>query len=412
MDEELPRPGWLPPDDRLWRHPSEVRTNPAPVPTLVPPPRLRGWLKRSWALTVPIALLSGLVGAAACAGLLYAAGALGSSPAYKVVTAPPPVYQRSASTTGLSVPQAVEPWVVGLSVDGNQGVENGSGVVVTANGQGSYVVTDSELFAEAGSDAQVTVTTYAGATETAGTVQLDPAAGIAVVKVAWSPAITPELGTVAEVETGQQVYAVGSESMSAAMAGSYFASGSITDQATYLQPVNGGSVAMFPMLVADLEVDPSAYGGALVDSSGNLIGITNPMSTQLQKPDITYVTPIDTVMADVSQLIRYGHLSPHAWMGVLQATDISGPGATAMGVTSAVQVDALASGSPLAKAGLRAGDIITAINGSSVPSVGTLLSSMADFKPGQVAVVNWLHQGHAHRGDVTMGAQPATVGSS
>lgn len=326
--------------------------------------------------------------------------------------ASPEVYPRSVSTTELSVTGTAEPWVVGLSVDGNQGVEAGSGVVVTTDGEDSYVVTDSELFAEAGTDAQISVTTYAGANKVGNLVQIDGSAGIAVIKVVWAPSSTPVLGTVAEVQTGQQVFAVGSEAMSAAQSGSYFASGPITDQATYVGPVNGGSVALFPMLVADIALDSSAYGGALVDSNGDLIGITNSVSAQLQKPDITYITPIDTVVADVRQLIRSGHLAGHAWMGIIQATDISGPGATAMGITAAVEVDEVAPGSPLARAGLSDGDIITAIDGSSMPSVGALLAWLADAAPGQVADVNWLHQGHRRRANITLTTQPATAGQS
>ena len=47
------------------------------------------------------------------------------------------------------------------------------------------------------------------------------------------------------------------------------------DATSYLAPVNGGSNTMFSMLVADISVDASAYGGALVDGTGALIGITN-----------------------------------------------------------------------------------------------------------------------------------------
>jgi putative serine protease PepD len=360
---------------------------------------------------LPLTVISGLLGAAACAGALYATGSLGTSITVKSVIGPTPYFSRSDPVAGLSVPDTVEPWVVGLSVNGDQGVELGSGVVLDTVGDDCYVVTDSELFAEAGSSTQVSVTTYAGAQKNGQLAQVDPSAGIAIVKVDWAPASTAVLGTVAEVQTGQEVFAVGSEWVSAAMDGSYFSSGPIDDQATYVQPANGGSGALFPMLVADMAVDQSAYGGALVDASGDLIGITNPASTQLQKPSLTYVTPIDTVMADVSQLVRYGRLGPHAWLGVEQASDLSGPGAQAMGVTAAVEADEVVAGSPLAKAGMEDGDIITAIGGNSMSSVGALLAWQALAKPGQVTQVNWLHAGHRRAANVTLVDQPSSVGN-
>jgi serine protease Do len=200
--------------------------------------------------------------------------------------------------------------------------------------------------------------------------------------------------------------------MSAASGGSYFADGPITDQVSYIQPPNDGSAALFSMLVADMAVDTSAYGGPLVDGEGNLIGVTNPASSQMQKPDLTYITPVDVVMADVSSLVRYGHLPAHAWLGIMQATDVNGPEASQMGVQAAVRVDAIAPGSPLAKAGAQVNDVITAIAGTSTTSAGALVAWMADARPGQVVGVNWLHQGHRRSADVTLAAQPAAAPGS
>jgi S1-C subfamily serine protease len=178
---------------------------------------------------------------------------------------------------------------------------------------------------------------------------------------------------------------------------------------SYLQPVEGASGAMYSMLVADMSVDSSAYGGAVVDSSGALIGIANQVG-QLARPGLTYVTPIDTAMADMYGLIKAGgQAGVHPWLGILQATDISGPGAQDLGVTGAIEVESVAVGSPVAKAGIADNDVITAIDGRPATSVGALIAWLALAKPGEVVSVDWLHIGHHKQADITLGTQPATA---
>ena len=143
---------------------------------------------------------------------------------------------------------------------------------------------------------------------------------------------------------------------------------------------------------------------------GALIGIANQVSSQLARPGLTYVTPIDTAMADMYAMIKAGgQAEAHPWLGILQATDISGPGAQELGVAGAIEVESVAVGSPAAKAGIADNDVITAIAGHPAASVGALIAWMALAKPGEVVSVDWLHSGHRHQADITLGTQPATL---
>lgn len=409
-DDYAPSSPWLPPDDRLWRHPSEVRYNPAPVVVAkAPSPGLRAWLGVGSKLG--LALTSGLCGALACAGVFWATGALHpqviigrkliGAQQIRAANNPPPA----------PVADSVAPSVVGISVTGASGPAYGSGVAVETAGDTCYVLTDLALFSQAGSSPRVKVNTYFGTTKKATLALRDPAAGVAVVTLDWPTKLTAYLGTAARAQTGEQVYALGSPWAAAASAGSYFSTGTLTDQETYVQP-SSSSPGIYSLLVANVDVDPSAAGGPLVDPNGYVIGITTPASDQLQRPDLSYVTPIDIAMADVDGLVLHGHAGPHAWMGILSASDITGPGATALGLAAGVQVDAVAPASPLARAGLRDGDIITAINGSSASSVGALIELQADAQPGEVATVNWVHQGHRRRANVTLVLEPVSMGAS
>jgi putative serine protease PepD len=250
----------------------------------------------------------------------------------------------------------------------------------------------------------------------------DPAAGIAVVRVDLCvrtgryPAVgTANLGSVANVQTGEQVYSVGSPVIAGGTDGSDLAEGYMDDATSYLSPVNGASDAMFSMLVADLTVDPSALGGAVVDGSGNVIGITNQGAGQSARSGLTYITPIDTAIPDISAIIKNGQAAPHAWLGLLQETDIAGPGAQDLKVPAgAIEVQSISSGSPAAKAGIADDDVITAIDGhtGNVSSVGAFLAWMALAKPGQVVDVDWLQNGQPRQAHITLETEPAVANPS
>jgi putative serine protease PepD len=423
-DDEGPSTPWLPPDDRLWRHPSEVLSNP-PTPTQGPARGLGHWFRGAGGRPWLIGATSGVVAALVCAGILIAAGA---------VEQPTPVTTHVANTgvqattpsTGGSTPNApaiydsVEPSVVGLTVTGDSGVETGSGVVVSSSGPTCYVLTDSSLFSGATSSTPVQVMSYLGEQVNGHLVGTDPSDGIAVVRADLCvrtgryPAVTTaQPGSVADVQTGEEVFSIGSAAEAATNNGSDFTSGFMDDATSYLPPVNGASNAVFSMLVANVSVDSSAYGGALVDSTGALIGITNDVPGA-SKTGFTYVTPIDTAMEDVPSIIKDGQAAAHAWLGVLQETDISGSGAQGLKVPGAIEVQSVSTGSPAAKAGMQDNDVITAIDGSNgnVISVGAFVSWMALAKPGQVVNINWLHNGEPRQAHLTLGTQPAVASPS
>jgi putative serine protease PepD len=414
-DDDNPGSPWLPPDDRLWRHPSEVRSNPS-VPARPPSRSVGRWLVGPEARTWLVGVISGVVGALVCGGVLIAAGAVNQpTPVFVTKTSshPPTSGTRGDAANAIGIWGSVAPSVVGLSVNGSQGVASGSGVIVSTDGPDCYILTDSALFSTAGSSSQVQVLDYWGEQKTGLLVGTDPSGGLAVVRVVMSRSdpVDPAVpGSVGDIQTGGTIYSIGSPGVAGSSDGSPFATGSIDDSMSYLQPVEGASGAMYSMLVADMSVDPSAYGGAVVDGSGALIGIANQVASQLARPGLTYVTPIDTAMADMYAMIKAGGQDEvHPWLGILQATDISGPAAQDLGVAGAIEVESVAVGSPAAKAGIADNDVITAIFGHPAASVGALIAWLALAKPGQVVSVDWLHSGHRRQADITLGTQPATA---
>src|SRR5438034_1979730 len=136
LDDDEPVAGWLHPDDRLWRHPSELSATPwpaalteAPAPPPVPsPPRTR-WQSRPW-LT---ALLGGVIGALLASGLISVSNGIThrstivNRPYEQVVTraaneAPPLV---TGDGGVVAIAQRLRPAIVQINVDGDKGQGSG-----------------------------------------------------------------------------------------------------------------------------------------------------------------------------------------------------------------------------------------------------------------------------------------------
>ena len=283
-EEETPASSWLHPDDRLWRHPSEVRTNPPS-----PPVTSDGFFKRiahnphagRWFVSA----LSGLVGAFVAIGALLATGEIGNQ--VQVVQKPPnSTVPATDPTRGTSVPgligtlALVAPSIVGVTVNGPNGVQAGSGVIVGPTiGNQSYVVTDDSLFSTAAANTQVQVTTNWDYNAPATLVGTEPSSGVALLKapLPLKDISAANLGSVANVQTGEDVMVVGSLPEAASDNMPNFATGAINDTMCFIPPTNGASDAMFSMLVATMLLPQGSpdYGGAVVDSGGNVLGIAH-----------------------------------------------------------------------------------------------------------------------------------------
>lgn len=406
-EEEGPSSPWLPPEDRLWRHPSEVGAQRA----LGPSGRHPSWV--TWA----IGLVSGCLGALVMAGVLLASGAVPakSPPATALKqTAQVPAPKTSLGATITSVLDAVDPSVVGVTVNGPQGEVTSSGVIVATSGQSSYILTDSSQFL-GGAPSQVQVTSDWGEVARAHLVGLDQSLGIALLRAVITPVkdVVPATpGSVANVQDGEQILCVSSLYMAGSNSGPNFTIGYMSDVSSYIQPASGASDGMFSLLVASLNVSSWAYGGALVDTNGNVLGILVQVPAQSSQSGLAYVAPIDTAMADVSAMMKGGQPPPHPWLGILDATDLLGPGAKQLGLEGAVEVESVAAGSPAARAGLVDNDVLTSLDGHPVGSVGALIAWLADARPGEVVKLVWRSGAQTHVKDVTLGTQPGAVNPS
>jgi len=151
-------------------------------------------------------------------------------------------------------------------------------------------------------------------------------------------------------------------------------------------------------------INPGNSGGALVNLDGQVIGnptlgATDPQLGS-QAPGIGFAIPSGTVKRIAGQIVRNGRVttSDRAYLGVQVATSVDG---------SSVVIAGVEKGGPAARAGLRAGEVITAVDGHPVPTADALSTYLADRQPGQKVRVELRDRDGSKRTvEVTLGRLP------
>jgi S1-C subfamily serine protease len=140
----------------------------------------------------------------------------------------------------------------------------------------------------------------------------------------------------------------------------------------------------------DAAINQGNSGGALINAQGELIGInTAVLSNEGASGNrggnvegIGFAIPVNMVRGVVDQILKYGHVR-RGWLGV-ESEGVSPQRAAALGLPNSegVELSEVDVNSPAARAGLQAGDILTALNGQAVRDVHDALNRVAGLKPG------------------------------
>ena len=160
---------------------------------------------------------------------------------------------------------------------------------------------------------------------------------------------------------------------------------------TVPEPPEGGKPgATLPDVIqTSAAINPGNSGGALVNLADQVVGIPTLAATDQQlggaAPGIGFAIPSNIVTNIAGQIIRTGHVtnSHRAALGV-EVQTVMGPS----GQPAGVGVAAVTPGGPAAKAGLRPGDVITAVNGTATTDTETLAAVLAGLRPGQQVSLN------------------------
>ncbi|RYD56072.1 MAG: PDZ domain-containing protein [Sphingobacteriales bacterium] len=270
---------------------------------------------------------------------------------------------------------------------------SGSGVVVSPDG---YVVTNNHVVA--GAD-KVTVTFNDRVTMDANVVSTDPSTDIAVLKVSDKNLPYMEFGNSDDVNLGQWVLAVGypltlDATVTAGIVSAKGRSIGINRQQS--------ASAIESFIQTDAAVNPGNSGGALVNTSGQLIGINSAIASPTGSyAGYSYAIPANIVKKVVNDMIKFGSVQ-RAYLGIEYVDrKLATPQYLAkLGITKeqlertdGVFIGGIKEGSGAAAAGLQLGDAITHINGNPVATEPQMLEQIARHRPGDNVSVTYLRNG-------------------
>jgi putative serine protease PepD len=415
-EEEGPYFAWLPPDDRLWRHPSEVPAAPSagggperPIAgstsLVAPSSQATGWARspvtRIWA----VALVAGLIGAAAASGVGMLSGAFEQQTTVvrSVMPTAPTDTLASSTASGVdwtTVDDAVAPSVVNIAVSSASGPASGSGILFEQGNGEAYIITDSSLVA--GADG-IEVTFVSGDQYQAHLVGSDPLTGLALVAIpSWTQSF-PQLGSVADLQLAEPVLAVGARASGDA---SVFP-GSVSAEDREVDVSGGSTMQNLIAVSGPPAMASSAAGGPLVDQQGRVVGITVDLDpTDSTDQSLIFAVPVDIAM-HVSQELLAGLAVTHPWLGVTNTYDMTSADARQFDLSGGAQIGQVWPGSPASRLGLDPSDVITSFNGSPVTSSGTLTQLLySQVQPGHWASISYLHKGRSVQTMVYISSQP------
>ncbi len=282
-----------------------------------------------------------------------------------------PLDAYSQVVTGVAA--TVLPSVAALSVRSARGAGAGSGVVFTTDG---FLLTSAHVVAgSAGGTAE-----FSDGTESAfDVVGTDPLADLAVLRARSIGAPPVTLGDADRLRIGQLVVAVGNPM---GLAGSVTA-GVVSGLGRSIPARDGRHVRLIDDVIqTDAALNPGNSGGALADSSGQVVGI----NTAVAGYGLGLAVPINgTTRQIISELLSTGRVR-RAWLGVAGVPTPLPPAVAArLGQRDGLRVAEVVPGSPAGRAGLYLGDIIVTAGGKPVertqalqrlmlgPAIGTRL---------------------------------------
>ncbi len=157
----------------------------------------------------------------------------------------------------------------------------------------------------------------------------------------------------------------------------------------------------------DAAINPGNSGGALVDASGNLIGINTAIfSRSGGSMGIGFAIPVSTAKMVLEQIVKSGSVT-RGWIGV-EVQEITPPVAESfkLGSTRGALIAGVLRGGPADKAGVKPGDVLVEIGGKPVLDPAAMLNLVAALAPGSAAKVKLKRQGHEVDASVTVGRRP------
>jgi serine protease Do len=275
----------------------------------------------------------------------------------------------------------------------------GSGVIYRSDG---YIITAAHVVLGARS---VGVIFADGSTATARVVGTDSYSDIAVLKVNRDNLPAATFSEDRRLLVGETAVAIGSPSGFQSTVTSGIISGLNRDLPAELTGMGSQEPSLTNLIQTDAAISPGDSGGALVNGSGEVVGINEAYLPpgQTGAENIGFAIPSYTAASVADQLIQSGRAT-HPYLGVA-LTDLTPQIATRFGISanSGALVTGVQRGSPAARAGIRRKDVIVGIDSKKVSDTGDLISALERYRPGESVTLTVERGGSQQTVDVILG---------
>lgn len=282
----------------------------------------------------------------------------------------------------------------------------GSGVIFKKSGSKAYVLTNNHVIEGAN---KLTVSLHNGKTVAGKVVGSDPLTDLAVVEISSSGVTkVAELGDSSSLRAGETVIAIGNplgEDLSRTVTQGIVSG---VDRTVSMDTSAGES--SINVIQTDAAINPGNSGGPLLTTDGKVVGITSMKISETGVEGIGFALPINDVKPIAEQLLTKGKIErPYIGISMLDLEQVPDAyqketlGLTSNQLDKGVYVKEIAAGSPAAKAGLKAEDVITAINGKKVTTGSELRHELyTNAKVGDTISITLVRNGTEETKQVTL----------
>jgi Do/DeqQ family serine protease len=268
----------------------------------------------------------------------------------------------------------------------------GSGVIVDA--KNGYIITNAHVIENAD---EITVTLLDDRQLKAKIVGRDKPSDVAVLKVDAKNLVEMPLADSSKAEVGDFVLAIGNP---------FALSHSVTSGIiSALGRSDNNPESYQDFIQTDAPINPGNSGGALVNLQGHLVGVNTAIfSGSGGNIGIGFAIPSNMVRAVMAQLVQYGEVK-RGMLGVRLSNEFTPSIAENLGLENArgALVSEVTAGSPADKAGIKALDVITSINGRTIVNASELRNAIGLLRIGEKVELGLIRDGKPRRVSATIG---------
>ena len=308
----------------------------------------------------------------------------------------------SASVSGISsvvygneltVPQIIakaRPSVVAISTVSGWSTGTGSGVIMTEDGT---IMTNAHVVSGAQS---ITVRVMDGTEYEATLLGMDEKTDLAVIKIDATGLTPAEFGDASSIVQGEIAVAIGNP-LGLAFEGSV-TQGIISAVSREIE-VDGRTMTY---IQTDAAINPGNSGGALVNGSGQVIGINSVKVSSSDVEGLGFAIPISVALPIAEQLTTYGYVTGRPSIGI-GGEDVTDYMVYYYRIPRGVLVGLVTPDSGAEAGGVEVGDVIVGLNGVSVSSMDELTNEKDKFSPGDTVTLTVYRSGEYVELDVVLG---------